>query len=195
LNKLNSALAQWSIDFDMNYEIFRGDSFQCLIPNPRYALRLSLIILSYLRGLKGKRLSILMKNHSKPVFKQKFNARIAIGIGKAELLDARPGRSFGEAFLLSGHALDKLKFSKQCLTIDTADSYRNELSTSVYLLDFILSGLSAHQSEAICLRLLGYNENEIAQMLGVNQSAVSQRLSAAGWRAISACIRRFESIY
>jgi hypothetical protein len=42
---------------------------------------------------------------------------------------------------------------------------------------------------------LGYNENEIAQILKINQSAVNQRSISGNWNAIEILLKRFENLY
>ena len=62
-------------------------------------------------------------------------------------------------------------------------------------LDAILSKATALQCEVINLKLLRNTELEIAEILGVRQSAVNQRSSAGGWNAIAAGVNRFRKIY
>ncbi len=199
INEIEAGLKQWSKDFEMKYEIFRGDSFQCLLDNVMSALRLTLIIKSYIKSLNpsekgetiresGKKTSMLF-----PVWE--FDARIAIGIGEVQFLDTSLGKSDGSAFVLSGHTLDDLKNKKQSIGIATIDNYQEELQTEIVLLDLIISRMTALQSEVVSLKLLGYNETEIANQLGVNQSAVNQRSNGAGWNAINNMVQRFENIY
>jgi len=199
INEIEAGLKQWSKDFEMKYEIFRGDSFQCLLDNVMSALRLTLIIKSYIKSLNpsekgetiresGKKISMLF-----PVWE--FDARIAIGIGEVQFLDTSLGKSDGSAFVLSGHTLDDLKNKKQSIGIATIDNYQEELQTEIVLLDLIISRMTALQSEVVSLKLLGYNETEIANQLGVNQSAVNQRSNGAGWNAINNMVQRFENIY
>jgi hypothetical protein len=69
------------------------------------------------------------------------------------------------------------------------------LQTEMVLLDYIVSRMTALQSEVVCWKLLGYTETDIANELNINQSAVNQRSNAAGWNAINTMVQRFETIY
>ena len=72
-------------------EFFRGDSWQVCLADPGHALRLALYVRAKLRG------------------DIKSDTRIAIGIGSAErIVPDQVSLSIGEAFVLSGRALDAM---------------------------------------------------------------------------------------
>ncbi|MCU0423116.1 MAG: hypothetical protein MUC81_09920 [Bacteroidia bacterium] len=198
---LENALYNWSKDYNFQYEIYRGDSFQCLLNHPLYALRVALQVKTYIRGLNPNSVYKLSaeKQPSKvqtmiyPIWM--FDIRLAIGIGEVEGKTRSLRIANGNAFLLSGRSLDSLKRIKQTLGIASNDVFQVELDTEFYLLDHIISKTTALQSEVICLKLLGYPEIEIAKMLGIAQSAVNQRSNKGGWNAIAKMVRRYESIY
>lgn len=199
VDSIDNALKQWGKDYQLQYELFRGDSFQCLVHNKADALRVTILIKAFIKSLNpseqgemnrvnGMKMKMLF-----PVWK--FDARMAIGIGDADTIRTSLGRSNGDAFVLSGRTLDELKDKKQSIGIATSDDYIHELQTELVLLDFIVSRMTALQSEVICYKLLGYTETDIANELKINQSAVNQRSNSAGWNAINALVQRFETIY
>lgn len=199
LNDINSGLKQWAKDYDMEYEFYRGDSFQCFLEHPHFSLRLALIIKAYIKSLNnleegsvyrpatGKRtvLFTLME----------FDSRISLGIADNNFRSESLATSNGDAFILSGHNLDRLKETRYKIGIATNDQNARELQTGAVLIDHIISRATAFQSEVIYLKLLGYNETEISKQLKVNQSAVNQRSTAAGWNAIHTFVERFEELY
>lgn len=199
IDGLNASLQQWSKDYNMRYEIYRGDSFQCLLPNEHEALRLMLLLKTFIKSLNPNESSEASKsNNTKPgllVPNLDFDARIALGIGNIDSNSTKLGQTNGQAFILSGHTLDELKNQKQTLAIATADSHHEELQTELILLDFIVSRMTALQSEVILWKLSGYTESYIAKQLGINQSAVNQRANSAGWNAINTLVQRFEKLY
>lgn len=212
LESLNTSLQLWSKDFDMRYEFYRGDSFQCLLLKPQQALRVALLIKTFIKsfGLDDyliankkqdvdarKKLDNIerVRNRILPNVKAFLNdSKIAIGIGETEDIGKKISMTSGEAFILSGRALDEYK-AKQTFGIYTNDKYADELKTESILLDYILSKTTTAQSEVIMWKLLGYTENEISNTLQINQSAVNQRANAAGWFAIDNMVQRFENIY
>ena len=175
-------------------EIFRGDSLQCLINKPSQALKIALLIKTYVKGIvsmnKLKQKNELDKLINKPI----FDIRIAIGIGEVNSEKEKLSISQGEAFNFSGRLLDEMK-NKQTIAIKTNDQYKEELDTSFKLLDFILSNATQNQCEVIYYKLNGLTEVEISEKIGINQSAINQRSNSSGWGSIHSLINRFESIY
>lgn len=198
VKKIQQALKTWEADFKFKSEFFQGDSFQCLLQHPHLSLRVALLMKTYIRSLNPttafspnkmpeKRSGILLPANI-------IDARIAVGIGEAEA-GTKLATSNGMAFALSGHLLDDLKNSKQTFAIATDDGYNDELETESVLLDALISKTTALQCEVINLKLLSYNETEIAKQLKIIQSAVNQRSRSGNWNAIDAMVDRFEEIY
>jgi hypothetical protein len=200
VKSIQQALKIWEKDFHCRSEFFRGDSFQCYLPHPHDALRLMLLLKTYIRSLNPSSAFTLTakKNRAKssaivlstPI----IDARMALGIGEAEA-GRRLATSAGVAFELSGHLLDDLKSRKQTLGIATGDDFAEELETEAVLLDALLSRASALQCEVLSYKLLGHHETAIAKALRINQSAVNQRSKAGNWNAIEAMVNRYENIY
>lgn len=199
LGNINLSLKQWAKDFEMEYEFYRGDSFQCFLEHPHYSLRLALIIKAYIKSLNNlEEGSVDRPTTGKKtvVFTlMEFDSRISLGIAGNNFRTESLAMSNGDAFVLSGHNLDRLKDSRYKIGIDTDDQNKRELETGAVLLDHIMSRATAFQSEVIYLKLLGYNETEISKKLEVNQSAINQRSTAAGWNAIHTFVERFEELY
>lgn len=187
--------------FKVRSEMFRGDSFQCLVPNVQDALRVALLIKTKIRSLNPSALHSV-KAKSKPLKSKSvylttwvFDARLAIGIGEVPKTVRDLATTSSEAFFLSGHLLDEMKSRKQSLDIDTVDKYRDELEIEMLLLDNIIAKTTAMQCEVIYWKLWGYSEIDIANKLGIGQSAVNQRSNAGSWNSIDAMVERFETIY
>lgn len=198
---LKRTLKIWDTDFNMKSELYRGDSFQCLINNPLHALRVALLIKTYIKSLNPSEVYDIYqrKNPSNPKTilntQWLFDARISIGIGTVDLEMKSVATSDGEAFHLSGRLLDEIKGSKQTIAIGTDDEKNDELETEIMLLDNIISRLTALQCEVINLKLLYNTEVKIANILRIQQSAVNQRSNSGGWHAIDKMVKRFEYIY
>jgi hypothetical protein len=198
---LSNCFKTWNKEFGMKSEIYRGDSFQCLLHHPHDALTVALLIKTLIRSLNPTRVFDIQKRNNP---KQKkgwlqtdwiIDARIAIAIGKVDFKTAKLGTSNGSAFQLSGHLLDDIKNTKQHLAIASDDQYNDELETESILLDSIISRTSALQCEVIYYKLLGYTEIEIAKELNIMQSAINQRSMSGSWNAIDTMVARFENIY
>jgi hypothetical protein len=200
LSDIEQALKRWDKSFKMKSEMFRGDSFQCLV-DPVYGLRVALIIKTYIRSLNPSMLYDLQnrKNPNKKaaVFYTKFiyDARVAVGIGQIEAIGQRLASSHGPAFTTSGHLLDDIKNTRQSLTIGSNDEFDAEWGTESFLLDALIAKTSALQCKVLYLKLLNNTEIQIADKLQIAQSAVNQRSTGGSWNAIQRMLGRFEEIY
>lgn len=199
LDLIDGSLRTWSKDYEMEYEIYRGDSFQCYLRSPHFSLRLAIIIKTYIKSLNQTEeghISRASYGKRKMFFTLlEFDTRVSVGIGGNNSKQAKLATSNGDAFILSGRNLDELKNSKHTIGLATADENSEELSSAIILLDFIIAKTTALQCQVIYLKLLGYNETEIANQLDINQSAVNQRSTSAGWNAINTFVERFEKLY
>ena len=164
------------------FEIFRGDSFQAVLPSSRDALTAALRIRSYIvsRQLSSQK-------------KIKPDVRIAIGVGTIEHYnETHISSSDGEAFRNSGPELDRMDKKRQRLVIKTTRPEVNgELSTECVLLDAIMSRWTAGQAEAIFHTLSGKSQVAIADILNISQGNVSARLHSANFDAVRVMIDRY----
>ncbi len=194
---ISGGLSIFESGFGMKSEMYRGDSFQCLVENCRNALRAGLVIKTFIRSLnpwEGEGSPPKnTKNTINPVWI--FDVRMGIGIGDIDLRLKNIATSNGKAFQISGRLLDEMKTTKSRLAIGSDDNYNEELMMESTLLDTILSRTSALQCEVINLKLLGYTEIEISRRLKIQQSAVNQRSISGNWNVISKMVDYFEKIY
>lgn len=192
------------------FMVFRGDSFQGVLARPEEALKATLIIrASLLSRFKGKR--------------TRLDARIAIGIGTIDYLPGdQVGEGDGEAFRNSGPELDKMKKGEQNIIVSTPWAEINEeLRTECALLDALIQRCTKEQAEAILFQIqepelillnmamahdIGHatahkdlqrskqTQEEIAKILKISQSALSQRLKTGGSWAVQVFLERFKII-
>lgn len=187
-------------NFDIRYEIYRGDSFQCLVKKTEDALRVALLIKTKIRSLNPSELYNIKKQGTKIEKKTVlthwiFDARIAIGIGEIGNENIKLAHSEGIAYFNSGHLLDEIKNTKQHLAITSDDDFNPEWETESLLLDAIIRKTTALQCQVINFKLEDYTETEIANRLNIGQSAVNQRSTGGDWAAIDAMVYRFENAY
>lgn len=179
LQEILHSIEQFQKDLKIPFELYRGDSFQGLIPEPEETLKYSLLIRVNLKKNKG--------NES--------DARIAIGIGTVSFMSTTAAESDGEAFRNSGPVLDFMKDEDVRLRAKTPWEHVNhELDVSLFLADALINRWTVPQVEVIAESLLGKKQVDIAEKLGISQSAVNQRLKAANWEAINKLIIRFNTL-
>lgn len=168
----------------LEVDIFRGDSWQMLVLDPAKALRLSLF---YRATIRAK------------IARPNLDTRIAVGVGKIDSIpETRVSEGHGEAYLLSGEALDWLNRSKaanMCFA-HKDDEIAENFDVIVRLIDAIATRWTDKQALAISGALRGMKQEEIAEKLWdkrITQQAVAQHLSRAGWDPVEKGINYFET--
>ncbi len=165
--------------------IYRGDSFQCALPEPKHSLWTALFIRAELMKLRRRDICV--------------DVRMGLGLGTFSTWNERDiSASDGEAFQLSGKALDALKSAKEkyrrlrILTPwpDTDASFSNMAS----FLDALTQRWTLEQAEAISLALMDKTQEEIAIALKVKQPAVQMRLQTAGYYALKEALDYFGKV-
>ena len=167
----------------------KGDYIECWVPEAQIALRIALIIKSYIKSFD------IEETKEKRSF-QIYGVRVSIGIGTMRIVNREAGIMDGEAIYSSGRNLEKLaSLNKGTMSIDLPDvNLRPALSSIVLLLDALVNSATRRQSEVLFYKLLSTSENEIAEKLHINQSAVNQRSSAAKWYCIEDALQYFEHL-
>ena len=186
--------------FINSYETYRGDSFQCEVKHPEQALRVALIIRSFFRSYLPDELKpkiAYKKSESqatKGYFATSFDIRLGIGIGTVDFIKKNKiTTSDGEAFRLSGEALDNLGQGTQRMAIKTFNaSFNEQIEPSVLLLDALIQKWTQNQAELVMYKLQNKKEDEIAAKLKITQSAVNQRTKTAQWMPIEKLVLYFE---
>jgi len=162
-------------------EIFRGDSWQLLLSESRYALHAACCIRA---GLRSRNL---------------LDTRIGIGIGDAQVSPDRLGQSDGIAFRLSGAALDELMRGETLACRVDALAGNNPVQS---LLDAAL-GFAARvmdewsllQAFAVEKALAGLTQKKIAAEWpngATTQQNVTAMLRRAGWPQLSRLFTAFQ---
>ncbi|MFC5272286.1 hypothetical protein [Adhaeribacter terreus] len=174
-----------------NFEIFRGDSFQILLQEPETALKKAIQIRCWLRK---QQISSAKNNKTASSKRGIIDARLAIGIGSVSYQSKQIRTSDGEAFRLSGRALDDLKHRNSRIIIDTPSPELNDfLEVTFTLLDILISNWSVQQSEVIYELLNNQTQTAIGNKLNISQASVNQRAKTAHWPAIEKTIALFET--
>jgi len=162
-------------------EFFRGDGWQFLLTDPAAALRTAVYLRASLRatGLA--------------------DSRIAIGLGEVDRTS--PGRvslSTGQAFVLSGRALDRMDlYSRMTIAApDSAGDLADWLPVIGHLCDSLIGQWTRRQAEVVRRAIVpGEPDYEaIARSLKppVSKQAVAKGLRGANWHVLREAIHRFE---
>lgn len=159
-------------------EIYRGDSFQIIINNSFNVIGCALIIRA-----------LLITNSDK---KNRWDARLGIGIGKGEYMADSIAESDGEAFRLSGQAFDNLDKKSRMAVLTPFEDFNDELKVSTAFVDDIISNWTTTQAPIINLVLqTNSKQKELAEMIGKSPQSVNKLLSNAKLELIIPYIDRF----
>ncbi|MDJ0806488.1 MAG: hypothetical protein QNJ78_06605 [Gammaproteobacteria bacterium] len=177
LDALHGVLDVLARQFAVRSDVYRGDEFQALIPNPAHTTLAALLIRARIIALS-------------PSKKQPWDARISMGVGRVDSLRERLGESSGEAFTLSGRGLEAIKKSDERLSLlaGSADITR-QLSLLTRMADDIITHWSHYSGEVAYFSLL-YNESQqaLAKRLGRSQPTINTRLVTAKLALIRAYV-------
>ena len=162
-------------------EVFRGDAWQLLLREPRWALRVALLMRALLLAGSDVR------------------TRVSIGIGAVDVIDRRRiSLSTGEAFTLSGHALDHITgyFDLTGALPERAAPLAGWFPAMLHLCSGLVRPWTRRQAEIVSCALLSANptHESIAGTLRprVSKQSVTESLAAARWRPLLEGIRVFE---
>lgn len=170
---------------------YRGDSFQCFMDDPGVALRSALIIKCLIKPIMLPRAGTRTGRAQSPA--TGVEVRLAIGIGGVDFRNPGAGASDGPAYQLSGEGLASLERSGRQLVLRCEDKeLENEMAPLLSLMDALLLKATPRQCQAIGHKLMGMKESEIAQQLGISQSAVNLRAQPSVYRALLQAVERFE---
>ena len=168
----------------MKPEIFRGDGWQFIVADSSKSLRVGLFFRASVRsGMRQKRI----------------DTRVSIGIGTIDFLPRNNlSGGDGEAFRLSGEALEKLHKSHRmavALPQSSASDMSAALDVIVKLIDLQAGNWTESQARAVSGALLGLKQEAIAKECfakRITQQSVAQHLDRAGWNSIELGIAFFE---
>jgi hypothetical protein len=217
---LAQALGYAHEKYRADFQVYRGDSFQGIVPVPKDALRVAVLIRSFLIASPivpyvieregGKKMNLpgahfKLKEGQAPdrdvvrylskrlVRPYKIDARISVGVGKSDHISEDIGDSDGEAFRLSGERLDVMKKLKQNLSVLTpCDDLNQELEIEAAFLDGIMLRWTRAQAVTVFFALQGKSQDELTELLSISQSAVSQNLRRSNLHAVDLMLKRFE---
>ncbi|TXF79406.1 SatD family protein [Chryseobacterium sp.] len=152
-----------------NWEIYRGDEFQCLLENAEDAFKKAIEIKSKIRKIPG------------------LDVRISIGTGSQDFIGEKVSQSTGTAFVHSGRNFEKIKAQKINLSISSGNIETDEVLNLIFKwLSNTTDNWSVVSAEIVDIFLKDPNINQelVAQKLNISQSSISQRLKRADFDLI-----------
>jgi hypothetical protein len=161
-----------------SWEIYRGDSFQAEITDPKHALQHVIDIKASVKQVKG------------------VDVRLSIGIGNKTFDAPNITESNGDAFVRSGEAYELLLTGKQNIIVKTPDAaFDDEINLYLRLLLIAMDNWTPKSAEYVRMNLTGdLKQEDIAKKLGITQSSVSERHKRAYMDEVRAVEDRFREM-
>lgn len=180
--------------------LVQGDYMECAVDTPQYALRIALILKTYVKSIVFE---VSKNNKSRLKYFSEHGIRLAVAVAPLDKLDSKNGIIDGEAIYLSGRAIKNYSTSdKQKIVIKNTmffcspnSKIQQQFDVIFSLLDTILSKCTSKQSEVVYYKLLDLSEKDIAAKLSKYQSTISQHSTAAGWLSIEKAVNHFENTF
>lgn len=193
IRRFLNELSRESQDEDWG-RLFKGDSVEIFLKDPHKALRTALLLKAL---VKKTFIESNMLAKQRPF--KRFGIRMAIGIGEMRMADKVRDVLDGEAIYYSGRLLEKsdregLSVKRSMFFACKVPSLSEQMDVMLGLLDVLFKDATSRQSEILYYKLLGLNEEEIAEKLNIKQSAVNQHSNAVGWKAIESAVNYFEKL-
>jgi hypothetical protein len=165
------------------FEFFRGDSLQAYFEDPAAALRAAM-------RCRTAALSIMLDGQEIMA-----DVRVSIGIGSVELPIRDLATARGEAFLLSGRALDALgKSAGTIIMVDGSKLTNLCLDVMSDYINSVFRQLTPKQAEVIHLLLAGLNQQQVAETLKRSKSTISQHATAGKWDELEKILSDYEKL-
>ncbi|RUO75332.1 hypothetical protein [Idiomarina seosinensis] len=166
LEHLTKVLKQLAKSREMHFDVFRGDEFQIILTFPKEALFVASIIRLSLKSAK-------------------IDVRQSIAVAEIDKMRDDVKSSTGEAFVMSGRNLDKMK-SELFIFSSSDSSLHRHLGVTVKILDAHLSSLTKTEAEVLSCFLQHDNESHanLGNRLKKSRANTTKLLNASHYTAV-----------
>ncbi len=163
-----------------HFTAFRGDGWQCLGPEPRFALRAALVLRASLSALG-----------------RQFDTRISVGLGAGSWSeDGGLDLASGPAFELSGRRLDAMEHARRfSVAWETPPAGAPLIGAIFALCDEISRNWTPGQARVFARLLIERprpNQEAIARALDITQQTVATHLAGGGDWALQDALKAVE---
>lgn len=180
MTALEKLLKSHELKYGCKFEIFRGDSFQVLYPNIIDAMKSALSIRLFMQsGIDCTAVKLTQ----------------SFAIGSIDKASTKLSNSLGEAFILSGRALDKASRGDLIVQI-TSTAGVNDLTISTLFLHHLLDGLTEKQAEVLYYYIdFDFPEQQsIADYMNMTRQNITAHLKRSGAELVKAYLLGYRKI-
>ena len=162
----------------LNWEIYRGDSFQVEVSNHLEVIEKAIKIKASLKSLKG------------------IDVRMAIGIGDKTHSAEKITESNGTAFVFSGEQFESLVKERKSLAIASpSKKIDSDINLLLKLALIAMDNWSVNSAQMVKISMENSDKSQkdLGEMLRIKQNAVSNRLKRAYYDEISELLIKCQS--
>lgn len=169
LKVLTATLKEQTSLYEGEFDVFRGDAFQAVIPSPQHAMQVAVCIRLALKACTPS-----------------INVRISVGLGTVNFKGGEIKTGNGDAFVRSGRALDNLKSQYLAFT-SNSEALNKHASLLTAFLDSHITSLTQTQAETLLAYISAEDKGheQIAVKLGKTRSNVTRILNASEYHLVS----------
>lgn len=199
-SSVGNLFVELSEKFDTYSRLIKGDYIETVVPDAGEGLRVALAIKSFIKSIAPDAAPYKSNNRAKQFFVH--GIRLAIGFGELDKFNENEGIIDGPAIYFAGREISgESTYNKERIVIKNTLFFNsdNEALNSVFLpmlslLDVLISKATARQCKVLYLKLLNYQESEIAALMGIGQSAVNQHSTSIGWNAVEEAVIYYKMV-
>ena len=169
MKSLNKFLDQQKKNYpDIKFEFYRGDAFQIVLFQPELSIKLATLIRTFVIS-------------SSPTPTQRYDVRISIGLGTADKLDSKVTLSNIQAFIFSGHGLDKIKIKERLVFKSGDEQLNSDMFISTTALSVIISQWTLKRAKIALAMMLGESRDDICKKFKILATTLSTSLSGSNY--------------
>ena len=169
--------------------IVRGDSIECVVPNYKDALRITILLKLFIK--------MQVSDFESSELLRRYGIRFSIAVASIKFADKEKDIIDGPAIYLSGRNLDEISRKGGRMSVFEMDRacipLNNMLDSYVAMVSNLVDSYSSKQAEVVFYKLLGFKEVDISERLGIYQSSVNTRSTNAQWGLVNTAIKDFEN--
>jgi hypothetical protein len=198
---LKDLLKDLKQNFNLYGRVIKGDSLECVVPEPADALRIAIAIKSYVKSIHLDNSPEKKKNTRFRIYRT-YRIRLVIGYGELTRFDPRKGIIDGEAIYLAGRKINEMTTHKgervviknTLFFVSKNEKLNSEFDALLSLLDVLLTKATSKQSEVLYMKLMKFSEEQISQKMKIKQQTVNQHSRSIGWNAIEKAVEHFNNV-
>lgn len=200
--QLQLLIARLETTFNTYTRIIKGDYLECVIPQPKHALKVALAIKCFVKAISISQDPSYRNSHRIKFFKS-HGIRLVLGYGELDRFDKDAGIIDGDAIYRSGRMISENSTHgkqriviKNTLYFTSSNTILNQQMEAILgLLDTIISNATGRQCEVVYHKILGLSEDDISKLLEIGQPTVNQHSTSIGWNSIETTLNYFSTLF